>query len=197
MIIGRKMETKFYNWGFAASAITATPNIEQFSMIPQGAADEQRVGDSIKLKKVTCRFQAVGGDIYNTMRVIIFRYKSDSATAPVVGDVFNTTAPGSEYVLCPVPGLEHNEKVQILYDKVVTLPQTNYYTTSSQITNSSNSVKTWKVTLFGKRLGARTVRYNPGATSGYGQLYVVSVSDSAILPNPTLYFNAQIEYTDS
>lgn len=197
-ILGRKIETKYYNYGWAPLAVTSTPGYYNMSLIPQGVADEQRVGDSIKLKKLTVRFQAVGGDIYNTLRVVVFRFKQDTSVGtPGPSDVYNTQATGSEYVMCPVPGLEHADKVHVIYDKVVTLPQTNYYTSSTQITQTANSIKTWKLTLFGKRLGAKTIRFNPGATSGYGHIWMAICSDSSVLPNPTLYVNSQIEYNDA
>lgn len=197
-IIGKRVESKFFDAGFGASNYTSTPAHTCLSLIPQGGSDSQRVGDQVKLKKLTLRMQFVGGDIYNTCRVVVYRYKQDtSVQGPITAEVYDSSAPGAEYVLCPVPALEKNDKFHIIWDKIVTLPQTNYYTTSSQVTSTSNSVKTWVKSFYGRRLGAKGLRFNPAATTGFGHIYVSIVSDSAILPNPTVYLNSRLEYTDS
>lgn len=194
-IVGRRLESKYFDFGFGATGINSTPSIVQMSAVPQGAADSNRVGDTLNLKKLTVRMQFVGGDIYNTVRVIFFRFKQDTAVAaPTVAEIYDNTATGSTYVLCPAPNLENQDKFHIIYDKVITLPQMN---NGGSTTNTSNSVKTWVKSFYGRRLGPKRIRFTPATTSGWGHIYIAVVSDSIIAPAPTVYLNARMEYTDA
>lgn len=199
-IVGNEIEVKMFPAGNAAVGITNSPTFVNLFTPSQGVGGYgNRDGDTVHLKRMICRFQAVGGDIYNTMRVILFRWNgpsSPSASQPTVNDLFDTTSAGAEYVMCPAPAWGSEKKVHIIYDSVKTLPQTNYNT--GQITGTSNSIKTWKHTAYGKKLGAKTVRFSPGTTViPSGSIWMVAVSDSAIATNPSLYWNIRTEFTDA
>lgn len=193
-----------YN-GFAASSVTNSGGFLNLFNPPiaiSGGSINTRIGDVCHLHTARLRFQAVGGDIYNTMRVIVFRWKSNGATAPTTADLFDVSATGAEYVMCPTPSCDRQQKVDILYDKVVTLTQSNASassgSTGSGILNTSSSVKTWSKTLFGKKLGPKLVRFQSGtATIPNGGLWLAYISDSAITPNPTLYVNCRVDFTNA
>lgn len=201
-LISKNVEIKYFDYGFGATTYTSSPSFANFSLIPQGGSDAQRVGDMVTLKNIDCRFQVVGGDVYNTFRVILFRWYSPSATAPTASDLFDSVGSGAEYVLCPTPALEKNQQVHIIFDKVWTLPQTYAATSAGAlgagVQNTSRSVQTLHRKFYGRRLGRKNIRFNPAATSSpSGSLWICGVSDSAITPNPTLYFNVRVSYTDA
>lgn len=200
-IIGRSSEVKYWTYGFGLSNVTNSPGITNIMAIPQGVADGQRVGDNVRLKKLKMEFQLVSGDIYNTCRVMIIQYHSNQATAPVLADIFDVSATGAEYVMCPVPAQQKEKKVKILYDSVHILPQT-YASTSAgaagALIPTSASVKHWKKTLYGKKLGSKQLRYDPGSTNiSNGSIWIVYTSDSGGITHPQLYFNMRAEYTDT
>lgn len=198
-IVGHTEEVKYHYAGQGATGVNNSGTILNLFTPAQGVAGiNARTGDIVHLKGMRLQFQAIGGDIYNTMRVVVFRWKSPSGTNPTLADVFDTNATGAEYVMCPCPAQGAQQKVEVLYDKVVTLPQTNYYTSSSQITGTSASVKTWSKQLFGKHLGAKVVRFNPGTTViPSGSLWMYLISDSAIPSNPTMYVNVRVAYVNA
>lgn len=200
-VLGKAIEMKYFDFGFANTAFTSTPSFYLMTSIPQGPSDKQRVGDRIDIRSLECFFQATGGDIYNTIRVVIFKWKQDSAgVTPTAADLYDATASGAEYVMCPVPALEQDKKFTICYDHTISLSQTYTFTSTGATTTvipTADSVKTWKVKLFGKRLGPKNINFNPGLSTGWGHYYLAVATDSAITPNPGVYFNCRVKYHDA
>lgn len=198
-LIGRSIEVKSYNTGFGHTAVSSSPSFTVLSAVDAGPESYERIGDSITLKRLTVRMQFTGEDTYNTVRAVLFRYKQDNSVgAPTATQLFDATASGSIFALCPVPNRDQDQKIEIIWDKVVTLPRSEFYTGSTVLMNNSASVRTWQKTFYGRRLGPKKIRFNPGGvTTGFGHIYLCVVSDSSPLTgHPHVYLNAKLEYAD-
>lgn len=205
-IVGVRQESKYFSAGAAFFNITATPGFTQLALVPQGVADGQRVGDSIRLRKLDLRLQALVGDYYNTIRVIVFRFNAPSGVAPTTAETFDASASGAEYVLCPIPAQQKEKKYHILLDKVFQLSAQVAWSSAGTVNSLSSapapgvssSVKHSRHILYGKRIGTKTIKFDAGATTtSTGSIWICYVSDSGFTPYPALYYNARLTYSDS
>lgn len=204
-IIGRRIETKVAVTYQSGVSVTSSPGIydlcsSSYWNIAQGTAQGKRIGDEIRLKKIHLRWGALGGDYFNTMRIILFRFNGSNATAPVIGDILDGT--GEEYVFAPL-NWDTRHRYHIIYDRVIALNQTNTFNSSgtaqSAVIDTSNSWKVMRpINLFGKKLGKKSVSWDAGsASTGEDHVYLLVISDSVITPNPQLFYTVQVFYTDA
>lgn len=194
-MIARAHEDKFIDdYTNISAGVTSSGTVTQLGVPAQGTGVSQRVGDTIEVKRIELQYVLAGGDVYNNIRVIVFKWNVDSnLSAPTLASVLYTT--NVTPVIAPyVWDNIKSKEVQIVYDRTHSLSY------GCQLaTVSSNGIETQhqKVNLFGKRLHARKVEVDQGGTTGYGIYYILFVSDSAITPNPTFGFNARIVYEDA
>jgi len=203
--ISSRLEHKhalYYDTGFS---VTATPGVTDLSsssawaIIP-GTSSTTRVGDQVRLVRLNCRMGFLCGDNYNTIRIVLFRWKGSNATAPVAADILDSSGP--EWVFAPY-NLANSAKYHIVYDKVIGL-QNTYASTSAGAAGSGLTLNSgsWKVVrpfaLFGKRLGAKNIYWDSGSNNNGSQhFYRLIVSDSVVTPNPQVMETYQLVYTDA
>lgn len=165
-----------------AVQISTTAVVTKLSSVSQGVADTERVGDALMLTGVEyrqlCAFQDAG-----CIRHIVFQWKADDTTAPVVGDILDlaviTTAFNAPY--------NHDKRNQfrILDD----------YRAYGD--NSGEGATGVVKRLFGKRI-SKEVRFLAAGTTGFNHVYMISVSNVPVGSNlPTVTLGARITFTDS
>jgi len=165
-----------------AVQISTTAVVTKLSSVSQGVADTERIGDALMLTGVEyrqlCAFQDAG-----CIRHIVFQWKADDTTAPVVGDILDlaviTTAFNAPY--------NHDKRNQfrILDD----------YRAYGD--NSGEGATGVVKRLFGKRI-SKEVRFLAAGTTGFNHVYMISVSNVAVGANvPTVTLGARITFTDS
>lgn len=164
------------------TTISTTAVVTKLSTVSQGVADTERVGDALMLTGVEyrqlCNFQDGA-----CIRHIVFQWKPDDTTAPVVGDILDlsvvTTAFNAPY--------NHDKRNQfrILDDY------------RSYGDNSGEGATGVVKRLFGKRI-SKEVRYLAAGTTGFNQVYMISVSSVLSTANtPAVFLGARITFTDS
>jgi hypothetical protein len=125
----KKIEGEKYHNKFIDTQATATPAYNQgpFSMVLpiQGVTDSNRIGDTIRLTKISCRVYLNGINTH-LMRLIIFRWHplsiSQAPTAALILQSISATyAPLSPYMFDTKP------LFSVLYDK--TWPMDSYHGT--------------------------------------------------------------------
>lgn len=158
--------------------------------ITQGVGAGSRVDDTVDIKRIYGRlmFTTESGAAANTIhftRIIIFKWLVDSAVdSPALADILEDTAVNpyqSGFVLPP----QERRKFKVLMDKL-------YYTSNRE--TSPGSTKLLKINI--PRCGK--VRYNEAATTGYGQVYILTLGNSATASGDCtrLYYNLSIKYRD-
>lgn len=153
--------------------------------------------DRIQLKKLNVRYTITPSptDLVDYVRLIIFRWKEIDTTPPVIDDVLSISFAG-DYLLG-----DYNEVLKqnyhIMYDKVVTLTQSQYYNgMASIVVPNSNGAFIGQANIFGKKLGSK---YINGANGGPcdNTIYVLAVSNSTAGTLPAIQMTAQLYFTDA
>lgn len=151
-----------------------------------------RLRQRIKIMRVEIRMTFIGAvsnavlaaDLYNTLRVAVYRTGIDYAVASI------------PYLTGITSGAEVRNVERVYLDHTVSLPSQAYDTT---ITTPTPQVRNWEVFFEPNDLVLDT--YSTNAT-GIGaawdtngrDLMIDFVSDSAIAPNPTLLGNVRLVY---
>jgi hypothetical protein len=163
-----------------------TINYSALTIIPQGNAQSQRIGDVIYPIKLDCRYSlsTANSDVFNTIRLVLFTWKQNNASvAPGTASVLEsptTMGPLSFY------NYEGRLEYHILKDIMRSMSGT-----SAAPTIESNLVAAFTVPLSGK------IVYNLGVTTGYNQIYLANISDSAVTPYPFLTMWFRLWYYDT
>ena len=180
--IAKKAETKYR--GFNINDAPTTSGIfTLINSIANGTGDSDRVGDSIYMKSVIFNFYTSIGDSLNTVRAIIFQWLDDSV--PTLPDVLQSGIATDAIVSLYNHDNLFGKKMNILYDK-------NYTMVSGA--NNERQVDSGMLT----KLAPRKVHY-PGSGSAIpdnNRLYLLTLSDSAAVPNPGLNGFIRVRYND-
>lgn len=177
--IARQQEHKYWDVTNSA-AIDFSGVIYDLSLIPQGDTDISRDGDKLMPTSLYLNMKVEAGDPTNVMRVIVFRWKINSAAyAPTVADILAVT--GSAYA--PMSPYLHDIKSQFTVVKDLTFHVSSY-----------NVFAWYKRTI---RLAKRTIKYAGGTTSASDKLYMLVVSDSGTITHPSFTSYTRLNFTDS
>jgi len=187
-LISNKIEKDYYDNGLNGTGVTATGVIQTgFSTPIQGITDGQRVGDQILISKFILKYDIIYGDPTNEFRLILFRWKDDTAVGgnPTISQVLQNP------VGFPVNTLINHDnvksgKLHIMYDK------------THNCTNTGQSMATTRtVNIYGRRLGNKKIIFNNGVTTGTNLIFGLWISDSIAVPNPSINWYSRLEYSDA
>lgn len=185
-LIANTQELKWYDNGQGATGVLAAGAVTVgLSTVSLGTGDGQRIGDRIECKKFRFRYTVIGADATNSIRVMLFRwYGDDLIDAPTVAKILQQPA-GFAYNSDVNADEQFQQKYHVMYDAthVTTL-------TGPNIVHKS-------VEIFGRNLGRKYIEFNQALTSGVGNIYLLSISDSIGAPNPSLEWYGRLLYTDS
>lgn len=179
----KRIERKFVTTDGADNPWT-TRQIHKLTMPTVGTGDAgNRIGDRIRLTSIDMRYTLIHSDGTNFTRLIFFQWKPDANNyAPQVGDILPT---GISDMNVPVKhDLAKGGQLNVLYDKVHAQSETG------------STAAIFRKKFFTRGFG-RDVQFTNGATTGTNQLYLLTVSDSAAAPHPTLDYRFRVNYTDA
>lgn len=142
--------------------------------IAQGAGLNQRIGNDIRLNKLSGTLAIAPGDNYNIVRVLVIASKglqTATATSTFTSQVFSGIT-GAAQVTAPVDTLSFD----VLFDRKV-VP---FFRPVDG--NSAASVGVPEIVNLDVNLGAREVHYNQGNSANTGRpVWLMLVSDSAAI----------------
>jgi len=150
--------------------------------IVQGTAEDERIGDTIRVSALKMKGYIALGDTQNRFRLIVLQWHPDSAfETPSVSKILTTS---TTYALGPnsLPNYFQRQKYKILYDKSVVL-------------SADRPEAPFTCNVYKKRM--RPVQFNVGATTGKNHLYYLIISDSSAAVHPSISFDYQLHYTDA
>jgi len=175
--INSVQEKRSFDTGVGTS-FDNTGSLTKLTTIPQGDTDSSRQGDHVKLHSIRMAGSCSYADTTNAIRLIILRWnQDDSSSAPVVGDILQTSSPYS-----PVNrDNERAKKFDILSDELY------------GVANVGPGVAVWKWEM---KLRSQ-IAFQSGATTGTGHLYAYIISDSSASTHPSVAFILRTYYTDS
>lgn len=180
-IIKSKQELKYHNVSDQVT-VNDTGTVFNISQIAQGDTDQTRDGDALLATSIHCKFQVGRADNTNMMRVILFRWLAEDTSTidpPTMTKILQTT--GS---VQPMAQLNHDfrSKFQVLYDRIVTVDQV------------ANDQYFWQIN---KKLAKVPMRFSAGTTNGKNKIWMLAVSDSSTVTDPSFLYDIRINYTDS
>lgn len=202
--LNKETEDKQYVVGVTTQAYfgttaQATANMKAMVTPAQGIADNQRIGDTLRLKKIQLRISffnnnGATSNIYNFCRLVIFQYKSPiSAVAPDMANMFLTGAGTGQVNIYSQPNRDNKETYHILYDKVF-LTVGGLSTGSSIASNYAHHA----VVNVPLKFAQKTINFNVASTSATNQiLFVVLGEQGSVGLNPYYTADWDVRYTDA
>lgn len=147
------------------------------------------------LRKIYFRYNIIGADTYNFIRVIVFQWKPENNFAPIAGDVL---LDGSSATIDFTSQYNHDKRslYKIMYDKVHRTVGDGSQTSLTNYPYTTDYTHYVKKTLI---VPNKQLQYNgASSTSGQNQIYILTVSDSSVsLPHPQMSYTMKVLFTDS
>lgn len=161
------------------------------NLIDQGNADYQRNGDSIYGLALNLHYNVKAVDTTNQFRVIIFRWKMDTfkGNEPQVNMILQPTGIGQPYA--PLTPCYHDMRSQydILYD--------NFHLCVNDSNHPSGQPYIDHVRKYIKCKRKIDYSYNDaGQNKGSDQLYMLVITDSAVVSHPSIQYWIRFHYVD-
>jgi len=180
-------ELKYFDNAFNGVAISTTATIFDLSLVSQGAAANQRNGQDIEPQHFEARLTIVGADVTNVVRVILFQHKPNSSLSPPLAnqllDPLSGTISGTVDAYCAVNTFFQKE-YRILSDRLVRFAS-----------NSDSFIQDIGKYLSRTRL-PKSIGYNSVANTGEGHICLFLISDSAVLPEPSMVGQMRLRFFD-
>lgn len=187
-MIGKVEEDKFLDVVTGATAVPSGSGVllGPYTNVPQGDTVNGRTGDVIQHRKVTMKMQLSASDVVNAMRVIVFKWNANDAfDAPTAAKILQDVV--SLPYLSPYLDLTvETARFTIMSDRLY-----------SMVTGGDSSLIYRSFTFFGRKLGKKKCTFNPAATTGQGNIYVLAVSDSVAIAHPSIAVSSRLHFTDS
>lgn len=160
-------------------AVSFFGSVTNLSEIPVGTNDVGRIGDKCTPTNLSIRFFINGETITGLVRCIVFRW--NQFTVPGVDNILQTT--GSVYG--PTSPYVHDTLSErtILHDQVYTV--------------SNNGGSELRYVHVAKKLAKKPIEFTlGGTTSAKHQIYVLFISESALISSPTIAMYSRLNFID-
>ena len=184
-MIHANAETKIFDTNHPSNTVLSTGTIiGPLCGMSQGSGDLQRNGDRIYIRKLYLRQTMLFADTTNFIRVIIFQWIPNNASiTPTFDSLLQNTG---QPITNAINDTNNTSLFRLLSDITYSLSSTG--DSGALVRNTS---------IFGKRLGRHILEFNPGLPTGFNQIYVCVVGDSAAAPNPTYSLYSRLTYSDA
>lgn len=208
-IVNRDIENKVFVFYGQDTSVDNTGSIHDLSNITTvGAQQGQRVGRKIYLKKIVFKAEIqassssfISSDQYNTVRIILFRWKEDTSSAtPTLADILDDSSSSVAYSTMFPYNFNKSDQYKILYDKVIKVSPLPVYNGSGIVYSSSGPWQTKIIgkDIFGMKMGNKVIHYD-NDINGHGKekVYALFCADSTLTPDPTVNWAGQLIYEDA
>jgi len=197
-LVQRSSELKYFafNSGVttpisAAMSISAAP-----FQVPQGVTDSTRIGDELTMVAVRFRFEILNSlgalsDAFNNFRVCIFQWKPNSVPAAV--DVFIPGPSGAPDIWSNY-GHDFRSQFTILYDETFKTVGNQLAATTPGTAITTTGVQERKISL---KFALKKVHYAAGGVTAGNLLYLALVTDSSVVPHPTITYQMKMFFRDA
>lgn len=185
-IVTRNEEIKIKDTLQSSTSATSTAAFTNpIPAVSQGTGESQRIGDKIRLKSLHVKCTLAGADATNVVRLVWFQWIPNTASqTPNAGSLLQDTAVPW---LSPINETNQNAGLfRIISDNLYQLT-----------TSGSNQGLVVHKNFYGRKLPRKNLEYNPGATTGFNQIYCMYASDSVAATHPSFAFYTRLRYSDS
>jgi hypothetical protein len=176
-ILGLK-QLKWFDVYSGTASITNVPVFTDITSVAIGTGVSQRVGAEILARTVRISGSWVVGDPTQLARFVVFRWiPSNSSDVPSLSEL--TTATGNDVVIGG--WLQYKpSRFQILKDKLFKLDAL------------AHPIKDFTFTV---KLNSK-LSFDTGSTTGRNHIYLMYVTDSGVIPTPTIRYSYQLVFND-
>ena len=184
--INRTSEEKYKDVSSSYTVVDYNGALWDLTPISQGTADTERIGDSLAPMKLELRGQVHGADSSNDMRIILFRWHSDTAdVAPTPSKILQSTFTSTD--LAPYAPYYHDKRdlSTILWDKRICVEGS---------TSSSNYSVDFECKL---PIRGKNVRFTANSYDGTYKIYLLVISDSGAVSHPAVTFVNRLFFRDA
>lgn len=181
-LVSHVPELKWSDLGFLGLTVSATASVSALTLIAQGQSSSQRIGDSIHVDHFQLRYHVLYGDANQYVRVIIFQWHPIST--PAATDILSNGVTGSIDAATSFHQVNTKQQYSILSDKSYDLLSTGDSFAHECIMNIRRG--------FQKTITANST----SGTSTTNKIYVLCISDSTVVPHPTVTLNLRTFYRD-
>ncbi len=183
--IASKAERKFLDGDLGNLTANSTAGFTATLITPpaQGNGNGQRVGDDLYMTSIEVDGRLDTSTNKNAaMRVMLIQWNEDNAVAtPAAANIFTNTTNNdlltAHYVINP------DRKYKVLYDR-------KFYFDA----NNDSALKHVKIKLFGRKLGSRSISFNPAAITGVGNYFILTMGVLAL--GTLTATNTRLRYLD-
>jgi hypothetical protein len=176
-IVGMK-QLKWFDVYSGVTSVTNVPTFIDTTSIAVGTNVSQRVGAEVLMKSLRISGSWVVGDPTQLARFVVFKwFPSNSSDVPSLSEL--TTATGSN--ACIGGWLQYKpSRFQILYDRL------------EKLDTLAHPIKDF---TFNVRINSK-LDYDTGSTTGRNHIYIMYVTDSGVIPTPSISFTYQVIFND-
>jgi hypothetical protein len=181
------LQTKYIDSQIPGTSVTSTGTIVDLTNIAQGVVVSDRVGDTINLRKFTVNYNVStqNADIFNSVRILFFQWKPNtSLVAPTVADILENV--GAFATLSPY-AWHFSSQYRVIYDRVHWMSGLATVPTIAGLQGHYGEIP---------KSYAKTLEFAPASVNGSNKVYVLSISDSAVLPFPILNLVCRTEFAE-
>jgi len=164
---------------------TGSIDVPGITNITQGVGVSQRTGDTIFYKELFINYNITmaNADNFNVSRVIIFQWHPNTTLViPVPADILQSVTVYSMY------DWQLSNQYKILYDKV-------HFMTGAANAPTTGSSQGYFGSIDLSRV-VRRAEFSPGVVGGSEQLFILLISDSAVIPFPLFNVITRLTYSE-
>lgn len=176
-------ERKHYPYYSNAIDVVDTGTFSKMTGVPQGTTDVTRIGDRLEISNLKVRYDIKPAVTEANLRVIVFQYLEDDATAPVLGSVLET---GVVNAFANWDEVRSN-KVKIMYDRMLRVPASS---------DADVFAKETRLNFYGKKVPRKFIQFDNATSTGNNHVYCLLLSDKATTGGPTVNLRWELEFYD-
>lgn len=207
-IIASNIETKYATEGLSTT-ISNAGVFWQVTTFAQGLQGYARLGDRVDVHRIELNYKLVapvGGlitaaDTYNTIRVILFRWKmDDAADPPAVAKILSVPLNAAHTDITQYNyNRDMQEKWSIISDETHIIYNQPVWDGTNVVYKPGEGHVYCSGTreFVGKQCRGKSINFNAGTNTGEGMVYMLFVSDSAFSPHPAVVASLQVDFTDA
>lgn len=183
--LNSRSEKKFCDSTVTNTGVTTTGTTTYLSGIAQGNTAIQRIGDTVLYKSIRIKGTIIVGDTTNILRLILFRWKAKTdITLPTIANILQVGSGSAQGVFSPLIN-DLRDQFIVLHDKLYPV--------------NTNGTASGTQHLFSivKKLNVKAEYITTNSTFQSNGLFLLAVTDSAVLPNPGITWYSRISFIDS
>jgi hypothetical protein len=165
----------------ALTTVGYTGVIVDLASPSQGTAVNNRIGNNIFVRDVRINWNLLVADTTNLVRLtLVVWFPNDASDSIQLNEVYTDTGSGTRSCLAGINPTKPS-RFRLLHDELLSLD-----TYHPQLSGS----------IYKKFNNDQKVSFNSSGTTGMSKFFLIAVSDSSAIPDPSFNYEVLVNYTD-